>query len=72
MLKFAEYVLHNGLRLKHIMPTGNLPSLINGGLDLLPWEKNKIILYPIIKMAAATIMVTEGVGSADAAMGELQ
>lgn len=71
MLKFVDYVLHNGLRLQHIMPTGNLPSLINGGLDLLPWEKNKTILYPIIKAAAETIMGTEAVGIADAAMGEV-
>lgn len=71
MLKFVDYVLHNGVHLRNIMPTGNLPSLINGGLDLLPWEKNKIILYPIIKATSEIIMGKEAVGIADASMGEI-
>lgn len=71
MLKFVDYVLHNGLKLKYIMPTGNLPSLINGGLDLLPWEKTKTVLYPVMKAASEAIMGTEAVGIADAAMGEI-
>lgn len=71
MLRFVDYVLQNGLRLQHIMPTGNLPSLINGGLDLLSWEKTKAVLYPVMKVAAETIMGIEAVGIADAAMGEV-
>lgn len=71
LLKFVDYALHNGLHLRHIMPTGNLPSLINGGLDLLPWEKKKAALYPAIKAAAETVMGAEAIGIADAAMGEI-
>ena len=71
LLKFVDYFLHNGLHLQHIMPTGNLPSLINGGLDLLSWEKNKKVLYPIIKAAAEAIMGVEAVGTADGSMGEI-
>lgn len=71
MLYFADYVRKNGFHLNNIMPTGNMPSLINGGLDLLPWEKNKKLLYPVIKVAAELIMGKEAVGIADACMGEI-
>lgn len=71
MLRFAQDVAKTGLPLKNIMPTGNMPSLISGGLDLLPWEKDKKALYPVMKAAAGTLMGREGVGVADAAMGEI-
>lgn len=53
------------------MPTGNMPSLINGGLDLLSWEKNKELQYPVIKGAAELFIGTEAIGIADASMGEI-
>lgn len=48
-----------------------MPSLINGGLDLLSWEKNKAVLYPAIKAASELFIGTESIGIADASMGEI-
>ena len=71
MIFFASYVKKNGFQLKNIMPTGNMPSMINGGLDLLPWDKNKKLIYPIVKAAAELLMGKEAIGIADASMGEI-
>lgn len=71
LLQYADYALQSGFHLKNVMPTGNMPSLINGGLDLLPWEKDKHILYPIMKSASELLMGREAVGIADASMGEI-
>lgn len=70
LLLCSEYVQKNGIALKNIMPTGNFPSVINGGLDLLPWAPYTTTLFPIMKKAVTIALGTEGVGAPDAAIGE--
>lgn len=67
----ARYVRRYGAALNNILPTGNLPSLINGGLDLLPWEKRKKLLYQPVKDLAEAVLGVEAIGIADTAMGEI-
>ncbi|MDD3334241.1 MAG: LuxR C-terminal-related transcriptional regulator [Eubacteriales bacterium] len=67
----ASCVRRDGTTLHNILPTGNLPSLINGGLDLLPWEKQKRLLYQPVKELAEAVLGMEAIGIADAAMGEI-
>lgn len=52
------------------MPTGNFPSVMNGGLDLLPLAPYISTLFPIMKKAVTITLGTEGVGAPDAAIGE--
>lgn len=66
----AQYVQKHGMALKHIMPTGNLPSIINGGVDLLAWMDQRHVLYPLMKATVPLALGVEGVGVADAALGE--
>lgn len=66
----SGYIKSQGITLKHVMPTGNFPSAINGGLDLLSWVPHKTVLYPLMKAAITAALGVEGVGVADAAMGE--
>lgn len=70
MLLFADYVKEHGFCLKNITPTGNMPSMLNGGLDLMSWVKNKKVIYPVVKKASEAIMGKEAVGIADVSMGE--
>lgn len=67
---FSSYVLKYGIHLDNIIPTGNMPSVMNGGLDFLSWEKNDRILYPIMKSATELAVGKEAVGLAEVCMGE--
>ncbi len=68
---FTSYLTSHGLKLKNILPTGNAASIINGGLDLLAFDKMKTVLYPLLKPAVELFMGDEVVGVADGAIGEI-
>ena len=65
-----KYVMKYGFHMRNIIPTGNMPSVINGGLDFTNWSKNDRILYPIMKKAVEAVIGKEAVGIADVCMGE--
>ncbi|MDF2672302.1 MAG: ATP-dependent transcriptional regulator, MalT-like, LuxR family [Clostridiales bacterium] len=67
---YSSYILKHGIHLKNIIPTGNMPSVINGGLDFLRWEKNDKLLYPIMKKATEIVVGKEAIGITDVCMGE--
>lgn len=71
LLMCSKYVQTHGVALKNIMPTGNFPSVLNGGLDLLPWAPYQLVLFPVMKQAVTITLGTEGVGAPDASLGEL-
>lgn len=71
LLLCSDYVQQNGVSLKNIMPTGNFPSIINGGLDLLPWVPYTNTLFPIMKKAVTVALGVEGFGAPDTAIGEI-
>ncbi|HEX3075884.1 MAG TPA: LuxR C-terminal-related transcriptional regulator [Lachnospiraceae bacterium] len=66
----SRYLLKHGTSLPNIIPTGNMPSVINGGLDFLRWEKNDRLLYPVMKRVVEIALGKEAVGIADVCMGE--
>lgn len=68
---FSAYVKRENTSLKNIMPTGNLPSFINGGLDLLSLERRKHVLFPVLKQLTELVIGDEAVGVAEGSMGEL-
>ncbi len=68
---FLDYIRKNGIRFEHIMPTGNMPTLINGGLDLLPWARENKMVQLAIKKSAEIIIGYEFIGCYDIIMGEL-
>ncbi len=71
LLLCSKYVHKCGTPLKNIMPTGNFPSVLNGGLDLLAWVPNITVLFAMMKPAVTLALGVEGVGAPDAAMGEI-
>ncbi len=71
LLVFSKYVVKNGLKIDFIMPTGNMPSVINGGLDLYGWSNANKLLISMIKKASETICGFEAVGIYDTVYGEL-
>lgn len=70
LLLCGKYVQKNGVTLKNIMPTGNFPSVLNGGLDLLSWAPQQSLLFPVMKPLVTSALGVEGVGAPDAALGE--
>ncbi len=68
---FIDYIRKNGIRFDHIMPTGNMPSVINGGIDLLPWSNENKLAQLAIKKAAEVIIGDEFIGVYDVVIGEL-
>ncbi len=72
LLQFSEYVIKNGIKVDNIMPTGNMPSLLNGGLDLLAWANYNTLSFAMIKKAAQAVIGFEFVGGYDLAIGELE
>ncbi len=71
LILFAEYVIKNGVKLEFITPTGNMPSLLNGGLDLLPWIHSNKMFQTMMKTVAETVIGFEAVGVFDTIMGEV-
>lgn len=67
---YSSYILKHGIHVKNIIPTGNMPSVINGGLDFLRWVKNAKLLYPSLKKATEIVVGKEAIGLADVCMGE--
>ncbi len=65
------YVIKSGHRFDNILPTGNMPSVINGGLDLTNWAKNAKRIYPMMKKAVETAFGKEAIGLAEVCMGEI-
>ncbi len=71
-MKFLPgYVIKSGHRFDNILPTGNMPSVINGGLDVTNWSKNAKRIYPMMKKAVETAFGKEAVGLADVCLGEI-
>lgn len=69
---FVKYLHKHEIRLKNIMPTGNMPSVINGGLDLSEWVNKDESLYPFMKKAIEIDLEKEAIGITDIFMGEIQ
>lgn len=67
---FSRYMFKVGFHIKNIIPTGNIPSVINGGLDFISWTKNDRKIYPVMKKATEIVIGVEAVGLADVCMGE--
>ncbi|MDD3173821.1 MAG: LuxR C-terminal-related transcriptional regulator [Herbinix sp.] len=67
---FSSYIIKYGIYIINIIPTGNMPSVINGGLDFLSWTKNDKLIYPIMKKAVEIVIGKEAIGIADVCMGE--
>ncbi len=70
LLLFVEYVAKNGVALEFIMPTGNMPSLLNGGLDLLAWSTTNKFFQTMITAAVEAVIGFEAVGAYHTIMGE--
>ncbi len=70
LVLFAKYVIKSGASFKFITPTGNMPSIINGGLDLLPWAKGNKVFQNMIKSVSQTVIGFEAVGVYNTIMGE--
>lgn len=66
----SKYMLKFGFHLKNVIPTGNSPSVINGGLDFISWTKNDRLNYPVLKKATEIVIGVEAVGLGDVCMGE--
>ncbi len=67
---FPAFIKENGIQIKNIIATGNMPSMINGGLDLLSWSENYKELYPLMKLGSEMLIGKEAVGIADVSVGE--
>jgi len=70
LIFLSKYILRYGICIENIIPTGNMPSVINGGLDFSKWSKNDKILYPVMKKAVEAVIGKESVGLAEVCMGE--
>lgn len=70
LLMCSRYVSKYGVVLENIMPTGNFPSVINGGLDLLQWVPQYKTIFPLMKGAVTLALGKEGVGAPDTSLGE--
>ncbi len=66
-----DYIKQSGMVLKNIMPTSNSHSIMNGGIDLLALIPYQKALYPVLKPIITKVLDKEGVGVADASIGEL-
>lgn len=71
LLFCMKHIQKNGIALKNIMPTGNFPSVMNGGLDLLPWAPQHKSLFALMKPIIALSLGAEGIGAPDTSLGEL-
>ena len=67
---FSRYMFKFGFHIKNVIPTGNMPSVINGGLDFISWTKNDRLNYPVMKKATEIVIGVEAVGLGDVCMGE--
>lgn len=57
--------------LRNIMPTGNYPSLVSGGIDLTDLIPVHTLAYPFLKRMMETRLGIEGFGVSDGSMGEM-
>ncbi len=71
LILLADYVIQNGVSFKFITPTGNMPSVVNGGLDLLPWANSSKVFQTMMKTVAQTVIGFEAVGVYNTIMGEV-
>ncbi len=71
LVLLADYVVTNGFSFKFITPTGNMPSLLNGGLDLVPWANSNKVFQTMMKTVAQTVIGFEAVGVYNTIMGEI-
>ncbi len=68
---FSDFLVKHNMKVKNIMPSGNLPSIMNGGLDLLPWANTKPIFQKLVKKTIEFLFDENAYGAYDAALGEL-
>ncbi len=71
LLLFSDQIIKNNVKLRNIMPTGNMPSVLNGGLDLLNWVHINKIFYPALKKAVEIVIGFEAIGCFNIIMGEI-
>ncbi len=71
LVLFSEYVIKTGASFKFITPTGNMPSLLNGGLDLLPWSKSNKVFHTMMNKVVKAVIGYEAIGAYNTIIGEL-
>ncbi len=68
---FVDYLAKNAMKLNFIMPTGNMPSIINGGLDLIAWANLNPPMQEMLGRVINAVMGYEAVGTYNTTMGEI-
>ena len=72
IIKNAAATLLSTKTLKQeVCATGDMPSLINGGMDFLNWSKNEKIIYATIKKPLELVLGKSAVGLMDTGLGEM-
>ncbi len=70
LIPLSEYIIKHGMKFEHIMLTGNMPTILNGGLDFLPLTSLNLIYHGIMKKAAEHVVGFEFIGAYETMVGE--
>ena len=66
----AKCCISNGISLKMVSVTGNLPSLMNGGKDFCQWSKHDKLLHKLMSKPIRQALGRNADGLRDIALGE--
>ena len=71
IIKYAASAYGNKKsNLQELSVTGDMPSIMSGGLDFSSWTKNDVALHAMLKKPIELALGKGGIGIADAGLGE--
>ncbi len=71
LMMFSDGIVKKKIRLDNIMPSGNMPGILNGGLDLLNWIHINKSFHYTLKKAVEIVIGLESIGCFNTLMGEM-